>query len=67
MDERDAFLHILAADEDDVTTRLVYADSLDDHGEHDESAHRGHGRQRRRGWWHSPSGSRPKKGRTTTV
>lgn len=29
--ERDAFLAALAADEDDATTRLVYADWLDEH------------------------------------
>jgi uncharacterized protein (TIGR02996 family) len=35
--ERDAFLAALAANEDDVTTRLVYADWLDEHGEHEEA------------------------------
>lgn len=38
MDERSAFLNALAANEDDETTRLVYADWLDEHGEHDEAA-----------------------------
>jgi uncharacterized protein (TIGR02996 family) len=37
MSERDAFLKALAEDEDDTTTRLVYADWLDDHGEHEEA------------------------------
>lgn len=32
-----AFLKALAADEDDDATRLVYADWLDDHGEHEEA------------------------------
>jgi uncharacterized protein (TIGR02996 family) len=35
--EQDAFLKALAEDEDDTTTRLVYADWLDDHGEHEEA------------------------------
>jgi uncharacterized protein (TIGR02996 family) len=34
---RDAFLKALAANEDDTTTRLVYADWLDEHGEHEEA------------------------------
>ena len=37
MSERDAFLKALAENEDDTTTRLVYADWLDDHGEHEEA------------------------------
>jgi uncharacterized protein (TIGR02996 family) len=37
MTERDAFLKALAENEDDTTTRLVYADWLDDHGEHEEA------------------------------
>ncbi len=37
MSERDAFLKMLADDEDDTTTRLVYADWLDEHGEHEEA------------------------------
>jgi uncharacterized protein (TIGR02996 family) len=35
--ERKAFLELLAQNEDDTTTRLVYADWLDDHGEHEEA------------------------------
>jgi uncharacterized protein (TIGR02996 family) len=35
--EQDAFLKALAEDEDDTTTRLVYADWLDDHGAHEEA------------------------------
>jgi uncharacterized protein (TIGR02996 family) len=35
--EREAFLKALAANEDDVTARLVYADWLDEHGEHEEA------------------------------
>jgi uncharacterized protein (TIGR02996 family) len=35
--ERDAFLKALAANEDDTTTRLVYADWLDERGEHEEA------------------------------
>jgi uncharacterized protein (TIGR02996 family) len=35
--EHDAFLTALAEDEDDTTTRLVYADWLDDHGAHEEA------------------------------
>jgi uncharacterized protein (TIGR02996 family) len=34
---RDAFLKALADNEDDTTTRLVYADWLDDQGEHEEA------------------------------
>lgn len=37
MNERDAFLKALADNEDDTTTRLVYADWLDEHGEHEEA------------------------------
>jgi uncharacterized protein (TIGR02996 family) len=37
MTERDIFLKFLAANEDDTTTRLVYADWLDEHGEHEEA------------------------------
>lgn len=37
MSERNAFLEALAEDEDDTTTRLVYADWLDEHGEHEEA------------------------------
>jgi uncharacterized protein (TIGR02996 family) len=37
MSERDAFLKALADNEDDTTTRLVYADWLDEHGEHEEA------------------------------
>src|SRR6188472_327361 len=33
----DAFLKALADNEDDTTTRLVYADWLDEHGEHEEA------------------------------
>jgi uncharacterized protein (TIGR02996 family) len=35
--ERDAFLKALAKNEDDTTTRLVYADWLDEQGEHEEA------------------------------
>jgi uncharacterized protein (TIGR02996 family) len=35
--ERDAFLRALAEDEDDATTRLVYSDWLEEHGEHEEA------------------------------
>ncbi len=37
MKEREAFLAALAADEDDVHTRLVYADWLEERGEHEEA------------------------------
>lgn len=37
MSERNAFLKFLSDNEDDTTTRLVYADWLDDHGEHEEA------------------------------
>jgi uncharacterized protein (TIGR02996 family) len=37
VNERDAFLKALAENEDDLTTRLVYADWLDEHGEHEEA------------------------------
>jgi uncharacterized protein (TIGR02996 family) len=37
VNERDAFLRALAEDEDDTPTRLVYADWLDEHGEHEEA------------------------------
>lgn len=37
MSERDAFLRALAANEDDVATRMVYADWLDERGEHEEA------------------------------
>ena len=37
MNERKAFLKLLAKNEDDTTTRLVYADWLDEHGEHEEA------------------------------
>lgn len=37
MNERAGFLKLLAENEDDTTTRLVFADWLDDHGEHDEA------------------------------
>jgi uncharacterized protein (TIGR02996 family) len=36
-DDREAFLRALAADEDDVPTRSVYADWLDEQGEHEEA------------------------------
>ena len=35
--ERKAFLKALTKNEDDTTTRLVYADWLDEHGEHEEA------------------------------
>jgi uncharacterized protein (TIGR02996 family) len=37
MSMRDAFLKALSENEDDTTTRLVYADWLDDQGEHEEA------------------------------
>ncbi len=37
MSERNAFLKLLAENEDDTTARLVFADWLDDHGEHEEA------------------------------
>lgn len=37
MNERDAFLNALAVNEDDTTVRLVYADWLDEQGEHEEA------------------------------
>ena len=37
MSERDAFLKALTDNEDDTPTRLVYADWLDDRGEHEEA------------------------------
>lgn len=37
MNERDAFLQALAENEDDTLTRLVYADWLDEQGEHEEA------------------------------
>ena len=37
MNEQEVFLKALADNEDDVTTRLVYADWLDDRGEHEEA------------------------------
>jgi uncharacterized protein (TIGR02996 family) len=37
MSLRDAFLKVLADNEDDTTTRLVYADWLDEQGEHEEA------------------------------
>jgi uncharacterized protein (TIGR02996 family) len=36
-DMRSAFLDALAQNEDDTTTRLVYADWLDENGEHEEA------------------------------
>jgi uncharacterized protein (TIGR02996 family) len=37
MSGRDAFLRALAKDEDDTPTRLVFADWLDERGEHEEA------------------------------
>ena len=37
MNERDAFLKSLTENEDDTLTRLVYADWLDERGEHEEA------------------------------
>jgi uncharacterized protein (TIGR02996 family) len=37
VNERIAFLKFLAENEDDVTTRLVFADWLDERGEHEEA------------------------------
>lgn len=36
-DQRAAFLKALEVNEDDIQTRLVYADWLDEHGEHEEA------------------------------
>lgn len=37
MTEQDAFLHAICTNPDDDTTRLVYADCLDEYGEHDRA------------------------------
>jgi uncharacterized protein (TIGR02996 family) len=37
MSQREAFLRAIAANEDDFLVRLVFADWLDDHGEHEEA------------------------------
>ena len=37
MNDRQVFLSALTENEDDATTRLVYADWLDDRGEHEEA------------------------------
>jgi uncharacterized protein (TIGR02996 family) len=37
MNARDGFLKALAVNEDDTQTRLVYADWLDENGEHEEA------------------------------
>jgi uncharacterized protein (TIGR02996 family) len=37
VNERSAFLKALTENEDDTPTRLVYADWLDEHGEHEEA------------------------------
>jgi uncharacterized protein (TIGR02996 family) len=37
MNLRDAFLNALAENEDDVTTRMVYSDWLEEQGEHEEA------------------------------
>ncbi len=37
MNERETFITALQKNEDDVATRLVYADWLDEHGEHEEA------------------------------
>jgi uncharacterized protein (TIGR02996 family) len=37
VNEREAFLRALAENEDDTTTRLVYADWLEERGEHEEA------------------------------
>lgn len=37
MNERDCFLKALKENEDDISTRLLYADWLDDQGEHEEA------------------------------
>ncbi len=37
MTEQDDFLAVLAEDEDDTPTRLVYSDWLDEHGQHEEA------------------------------
>lgn len=37
MSEKDVFLKALSLNEDDTPTRLVYADWLDEHGEHEEA------------------------------
>jgi uncharacterized protein (TIGR02996 family) len=43
VNEREAFLKALADNENDTTTRLVYADWLDERGEHEEA-------ERQRNW-----------------
>jgi len=43
MSTREAFLRALEADEDDVTTRLVYADWLEERGQTEEA-------ERQRAW-----------------
>lgn len=43
MNERDRFLGALASNENDIPTRMAYADWLDDRGEHEEA-------ERQRGW-----------------
>ena len=40
MNERDAFLKMIVENEDDTLTRLVFADWLDEHGEHEEAGER---------------------------
>jgi uncharacterized protein (TIGR02996 family) len=37
VDHQDAFLQALTENEDDTTTRLVYADWLDERGQHEEA------------------------------
>lgn len=37
MNQRKAFLKALDSNEDDTSTRMVYADWLDEHGEHEEA------------------------------
>jgi len=37
MSEREALLRAIAANEDDILVRLVFADWLDEHGEHEEA------------------------------
>jgi uncharacterized protein (TIGR02996 family) len=37
MNEQEAFLKALAENEDDLATRMVYSDWLDDHGLHEEA------------------------------
>jgi uncharacterized protein (TIGR02996 family) len=37
MNDREAFLRALKKNEDDTATRIIFADWLDEHGEHEEA------------------------------